>query len=412
MSMNFGPLSADGGERRLNVLITRAKRRLEVFTSLTAADIDLNRVSRRGPAAFKTFLAFVERGGFADDPADEGDRAKQGTGGSSVFATAVIDALAARGLAAEARVGAGGLVIDVAVIDPTDASRYALAVLTDGPGYAAARSARERDASREGVLKMMGWNTLRVWSLDWFNRPGEQADRIVAAVEAATRGDEGEAEPVADAPAPRAPAAGIERAEAEGPVEVTLVPYREAAFKKIPRKNLDDLDTNALVDLVVRVVEVEEPVHGDEVTRRAADIYKVERLTAKLRGTLEAALSDAVHAGRLDGSTAAGQQWFSLPGAVSTRLTAPRSRAEVASAGLRRPDRLPPAELRVALEQVVASAIGVSVDDAVSEAARRLGYSSVRKPLRAVIERELKALLDFGVLVNEGGALGVAGGGA
>jgi len=401
VSMNFGPLSADGGERRLNVLITRAKRRLEVFSSLVAGDIDLNRVSRRGPAAFKTFLAFAERGGFAD----EGGRASGGE--PSVFERAVIDALASRGLAAEAQVGAGGMVVDVAVIDPTDESRYALAVLTDGPGYAAARSARERDASREGVLKMMGWNTLRVWGLDWFNRPGEQADRIVAAVEAATRGDQAEevGAPSEAGAVAAAAAEGIQRAEAEGPAEFQPVPYREASFKKTPRKDLDGLDANALMDLVVRVVEIEEPVHGDEVTRRAADIYRVERLTAKLRKLLEAALSDAVHAGRLDGSSG----FYSLPGAVSTRLAGPRSRAEVASAGLRRPDRLPPAELRVVLEQVVGSAIGVSVDDAVSEAARRLGYRSVRKPLRAVIERELKALLDFGVLVNEGGALGIAG---
>ena len=94
---------------------------------------------------------------------------------------------------------------------------------------------------------------------------------------------------------------------------------------------------------------------------------------------------------------------------MTTRLTTPRSRADVASAGLRRPDRLPPAEMRLALEQVVASSIGVSADDAVAEAARRLGYSSVRKPLRAVIERELRVLLEFGVVVESGGALGMAG---
>ena len=403
LTMNFGPLSNDGGERRLNVLITRAKKRLEVFSSITADDIDLSRISRRGPAAFRTFLRYAERGAFVN-ASEPGDEAQAAAPGLSVFEESVKAALEAAGHTVEARVGEAGFTVDLAVVDPENEGRYLLGIACDGPGYGACRSARERDSSREFILKMRGWKVHRLWELDWFNRPQEQLGQIARAIEAARSGtapDEPES--------PASSAAAIEREAAAEPSDegrfagIPSMPYEEAGFKKIPRKDLDDLDVFQRMELVEKIVQVEGPVHGEEVVRRAADIYKTDRLTSKLSDLMESALVDAVNAGKLE----EGGGFYSLPGV--SKVQSVRSRADVESSGLRKPEMLPPAELRFALESVVGVAIGVSRDEAVIQASRLLGFTSTRSSLREVLERELKALVGYEVLEEKDGALFVTG---
>lgn len=396
LTMNFGPLSNEGGERRLNVLITRAKQRLEVFSSITADDIDLARVSQRGPAAFRTFLRYAQTGTFDG-------RALASDVVLTVFEQSVVDALRDAGYTAQAHVGEAGFYVDLAVLDPDDPGRYLLGITCDGPGYGACRSARERDSSREFILKMRGWAIHRLWELDWFNRPQEQLQLILDAIETAKSG-------VEDGALPRKPKSkpAIEREAVTAPAEggrfagIPSAAYVEARFKKIPRKDLDDLDVFQRMELVQKIVEIEAPVHADEIVRRAADIYKVDRLTGKLSGLLESALGDAVNAGKLEN----GLEFYSLPGVSSVNVV--RSRADVESSGLRKPEMLPPAELRFALESVARVAIGVSHEDAVIEASRLLGFASTRSNLREVIERELNTLLGRGILEERDGALFVA----
>lgn len=396
LTMNFGPLSNDGGERRLNVLITRAKKRLEVFSSMTADDIDLSRVTKRGPAAFRTFLRYAQTGTFDGRPPAPGSDL-------TVFEQSVIDALRDAGHAVEARVGEAGFYVDLAVVDPDTPGRYLLGVTLDGPGYGACRSSRERDSSREFVLKMRGWRVHRLWEIDWFNRPAEQLGKIVEAIETARSGEK-----VSSSPNLKSPPT-IERLAVGGSAldrfsGIPTGPYVEAKFKRMPRKELDELDVFQRIELVTKIVEIEGPVHGEEVMRRAADIYHVERMTSKLTRLLEDTLADAVNAGKLEN----GLGFYTLAGVSMVGVV--RSRADVASSGLRKPEMLPPAEVRFALERVAAVAIGVSRQDAVIEASRLLGFASTRSNLREVIERELEALIGRGVLEQRGGGLFVVGG--
>ena len=401
MSMNFGPLSNEGGERRLNVLITRAKRRLEVFSSITADDIDLSRVSKRGPEAFRTFLRYAQTGRF--DSADR-DAAEPVT----AFERQVIAALREAGYDPVAHVGDRGFSVDLAVPDPDQPGRYLLGILTDGPAYGRCRSARERDASREQILKMRGWSIHRLWQLDWFNRPQQQRQQIVAALEAARAG---EATATTTPPPPPPPPPGVERAPASDPDETAAQneiadrfagipnrPYRQADFKKIPRKDLEDLDLFQRLDLVRRVVEIEGPVHREEVIRRAADLYRVDRLTDKLAGRLGSALDDGVRNKTL---TVEGE-FYRLAGQAP--LDAVRRREDVASAGLRKPERLPPAEIRLALTAIIDRAIGVSREEAVIETSRLLGFTSTRRPLREAIEAQLDELVQQGTVADRGDA--------
>ena len=177
-TMDFGPVSKDGGERRLNVLITCAKSRCEVFSSITADDIDLSRARSRGAAVLKAFLNYAHKR-ILDIP-----RAT-GLPFGSEFEEEVAKALTSLGYQVDAQVGIAGFFVDLAVRDPNTPGKYLIGIECDGATYHSSRSARDRDRLREQVLIDRGWKIHRIWSTDWFHRPDEQLRRTVAAIEAA-----------------------------------------------------------------------------------------------------------------------------------------------------------------------------------------------------------------------------------
>ena len=177
--MRFGPLGMSGGDRRLNVLISRAKRRCEVFASMTDEDIEMDfAISRPGVYAFKLFLHFARTGELS--LVETGAQDRQGMLEGEVAA-----ALQERGYQVRRNVGIAGLFIDLAVADPDRQGRYVLGVEFDGTSYRSGRSARDRDRIRRAVLEDHGWAMHRLWSIDWFQRPAEELDRLVAAIETA-----------------------------------------------------------------------------------------------------------------------------------------------------------------------------------------------------------------------------------
>ena len=157
-AMNFGPLNRAGGERRLNVAVTRAKEQVVVFSSIHGSQIDLSRTSAVGAAHLQAFLDFAEKG-VSPVPASA-------TADAGVFPAAVAACLRDHGWTVDEHVGASGYRIDLAV-RRKEGDGYLLAIECDGPSYAAQRTARDRDELRASVLKSLGWHVTRLWSVDW-----------------------------------------------------------------------------------------------------------------------------------------------------------------------------------------------------------------------------------------------------
>lgn len=169
----FGPINATGGERRLNVLFTRAKHRLDVFCSFNPADLRVSPDSPRGLQVFRDYLVYAE-------DADWAHGRETGRAPDSDFEIAVAAALEARGYTVRCQIGIAGYFIDLGVLHPDHPGRFILGVECDGASYHSSRSARDRDRLREQVLTHeYGWKIHRVWSTDWFRNPVEQTDRIV-----------------------------------------------------------------------------------------------------------------------------------------------------------------------------------------------------------------------------------------
>lgn len=174
LTMNFGALNNEGGEKRLNVAVTRARAELHIYASLTAEKIDLTRTNAIGVSHLKTFLDYAERGAIALPAADRGSLGPT----ESPFEDAVVRSLEAMGWQVRPQIGVSLFRIDIGVVHPDHAGAYLAGVECDGASYHSSSSARDRDKIREAVLRGLGWEIVRIWSTDWFMNPMAASQRV------------------------------------------------------------------------------------------------------------------------------------------------------------------------------------------------------------------------------------------
>lgn len=397
VSMNFGPVSNEGGERRLNVLISRAKSRCEVFASITDEDIDLERGRGKGTAALKLFMHYA-RTGRMHAVADK-DQQKEG-----VFEQEVAAALRSRGYDLHTNVGVAGFFVDIAIADHDKPGRYVLGIECDGESYRNAKSARDRDRLREQALRDKGWNVHRVWSSEWFRRPSAQLDALVAVIEAA----KAEPDPLAVETVSRSRAVPVDfkSIEHDDYVEVGLVAveishaqaYVEAAFP-VPRQQyeLHLVPSTRMAAIVRDVVQIEGPIHRSEVVARIRTLWDLQRAG----GRIQAAVDEGINHAAGEGMVTREGEFLLWP----DREIVVRDRSEVVSTTLRRPELLPPMEIDVAIQSLVKENLGATFDEVSLHVSRRLGYRTTSAQLRAALVMRAEALVAKRVLELRGGVL-------
>lgn len=165
VSMNFGPLNRAGGERRLNVAVTRARREIVVFSTLRPDQIDLSRTRAKGVEHLKAYLEYAERGPRALAAALQ---TAHTDAFDSLFESEVAAFLREQGYDVHTQVGCSGYRIDLAVVAPGHPGRYLLGIECDGATYHRTATARDRDRLRQSVLEGLGWKIHRIWSTDWW----------------------------------------------------------------------------------------------------------------------------------------------------------------------------------------------------------------------------------------------------
>ena len=178
MSMNFGPLNREGGWRRLNVAVTRARQEMMVFSSFDPSFIDLNRTNARAVADLKHFIEFAQRGPVALAQAVRGS-----VGGyDSPFEEAVANGLRRKGWHVVPQIGVSRFRIDLGIVHPDKPGDYLVGVECDGATYHSAATARDRDKVRSSILQGLGWKLLRLWSTEWWIDKEGALDRLDAAI--------------------------------------------------------------------------------------------------------------------------------------------------------------------------------------------------------------------------------------
>jgi very-short-patch-repair endonuclease len=262
MRYQWGPLLRDGGERRLNVAATRARRRLTVVSSFSSHDVDPSRLTAPGARMLAEYLEYARAGGvpvaaagYARQPPDGGGTgryAPDGSGGDAdAFHADVAARLAELGITVVPQYGVGGYRVDFAAAHPDDPSRMILAIEADGAGYRNSGSVRDRDRLRKEHLERLGWQVHRLWSTAWFTDPAGELAKLRAAFDSAVSaappsppagetqpGPDTETAPVAEPepePAPRAalrpeaPPQPEQGPAPEAPPEVEEEPWPRAA---------------------------------------------------------------------------------------------------------------------------------------------------------------------------------------
>jgi len=304
-TVNFGPLNRDGGERRLNVAITRARQELRVFSSLRADQINLARTQAVGVRDLKSFLDFADRG--AVSLAEE---VRPGQGGfESPFEEAVAAALVRKGWTVCTQVGVSAFRIDLAVVHPDAPGAFLAGVECDGATYHRSATARDRDKLREHVLRRLGWEILRVWSTDWWIDPAGTLDKVHRALQGLLEASRTQRATEANPPGESAP---LETGHSEDgtmdgpPVELVASPWRpdsdlpeepgttpggEDGGEDLAKVEADVFLSPAydpvLTGMIAHVVETEGPILDEVLARRIARMHGWLRTGTRIQARVE-----------------------------------------------------------------------------------------------------------------------------
>ncbi len=377
LRQNFGPLLAEGGERRLNVLITRARKRCEVFSNITADDIRLDG-PRAGVQALKRYL-HLAKDGITDVPLTTG------LSEESPFEEEVSAALRDAGLDVDTQVGTEGYRIDLGVVDPEHPGSYILGIECDGATYHSARSARDRDKLRQRVLEIRGWKLHRIWSSDWWQDREGETRRLLAAIEAATLArHQPEPPPAIAQPEP-------------GPVIVERAGARRSAPPRpyVVASPIICGSESELGAYMLAVVEAEGPICRELLLSRLLTASGRARSSANTRRWLEAVIGSNLSGVRVSSEAL----YFD-----ASQLGAPRDWS-ARPANERKAEFVTEPEMAAALREVVGESFGVSEEEACKGAYLLLGFRRTTASGMARAKHVVDRMLASKVFVQGDGGL-------
>ncbi|MBB3931126.1 hypothetical protein GGR25_002176 [Kaistia hirudinis] len=394
-SMAFGPISTEGGERRLNVLFTRARYRTEVFVSFQSGDIDLARSRSVGARVFKRFLQYGETGVLAEPRA-------LGADPDSEFEVAVADVVRAMGHAVDLQVGSAGFKIDMAVHHPERLGQYMLAIECDGATYHSAVWARERDRLRQEVLEELGWRFHRVWSTDWFHRRSDEVRRLQTALrDAVNHVPHRPVEPADPEPEPyvveEEPGEDVKPAPSSGR---QLPEYVLADFPIPFGQEPHEVSIRELAPILQRIIEIEGPIHQEEVARRLAGLFGKQKAGSRIAASVSTALRHLKSVNRE--ILAKDEFWCTTTQLVDVPLRN-RSRAPLS---LRKASMLAPIEISAAIRTVLDENGALPWNEIARAVAFLFGFQRTGPEFRPAIEPIAEEMLRRGEIVE--GAAGIS----
>jgi very-short-patch-repair endonuclease len=273
----FGPLTQDVGYRRLNVAITRARRRMSVLSSFSHFDVDLNRSGSRGVRLLKTFLQYAASGASSLPGGEEVGRMPV-----NAFEADIQAALEARGIRVLPQYGTSRFCIDLVATHPDKPGLPVLAIECDGQTYHSSATARDRDRLRQEQLMRQGWRFHRIWSTDWFHRREEEIERAVTAFNEAVAASD-------KSPTPPSPAGSTG-------IRSTATPRRNGARPTIrpgvPHTDYSDRELRALVKWIVSDGRLRT---DDELMKEMLNELGLRRLGDRMRTRFAEAIAGADH---------------------------------------------------------------------------------------------------------------------
>ena len=379
VTSSFGLVNKEGGERRLNVLITRARLGMEVFCNFTADDLETKSTTPFGMKALKSFLKYAETGSLEKNH-------ETGKETDSPFEDEVISAIVNElGYEVEPQVGSAGFFIDIAVKDPVKPGKYILAVECDGASYHSSASARDRDRLRQNILESMGWKFHRIWSTDWFRSRDNQIELLKIAIEKAVQSSNTPIEK-------QTPIATKGKNDAIPRNDVKSVESKSKKYKvlnQIPDLNRSggilEMSTKKIAEHIDAIISYEGAIHIKDVAKRITDAYGVGRVGKNI--------FDCIYSGANYGHK---KQWFYFKENIlykdKSKKVEIRERSDLSS-NLKHIEHIPKEELQQAIINTIEMAFSIKEQEVISDALSLIGFNRATEKASDVIKKEIKNLL-------------------
>ena len=393
--MNFGPLSRVGGERRLNVAITRAKHNVKLVGSIRPTDIDLDRVSADGPKLLRAYIDFAMNGPeVLTRETTESDIVEH----DSPFEASVYNFLDRKGYKLATQVGCSGYRIDMAVRHPTLNGIFVLGIECDGAAYHSARTARERDRLRQEVLEGMGWKIYRIWSTDWIKDCVTEGNRLTSAIEDAIANygaiDEPSNEETTIELNPDDFVSVDEKVVSVSDMEnpYGFEPPIKTSFSSLPRNHQGYLQ---IEDCIMLLVNEQFPLHYDLMCQRLASLYGREKATSVVRDNVNYGL-------RKLGGKVVRKGDFIFPakcGEITVRVP-----------NTRKIDHISVDELAQAMLTIATQCVGTNRESLCVETARVFGFNRTGQKITTAMKAACELLISQGKIKDVGGKLNISNG--
>lgn len=385
ISMNFGPLNKVGGERRLNVAVSRARKEMIVFSTMTGNQINLNNTKSKGVIGLKHFLEYAEKQ-ILSETAHTDAVAK-----NMSIQNSICKALINKGYTVKTEVGLSDFKIDVAVVDPRNKSNYILGILLDGDTYRNTQTTRDREIVQPAVLKGLGWNVVRVWSVDWFKQPEVVLDRLEEIINEAQIEKEDVKEPE-----------NTSGQEEPKVIKSFSVSTEEILVDSPETKAIDYPDINypysddeySYADMVIKT---EQPIMYTLLCKRVASYLGISRVTSTSQTVVDSIMSKYYTRNDRDNKVICENadilnSWDSY-------------RPNTDDYKRRTIEDIPSIELEVALLEVVGQNLSIPEDPLTLNAAKRMGFARRGTNVDAALKIVLAKLIAEKKLFNVDGMI-------
>lgn len=362
LTLNFGPLNQAAGWRRLNVAVSRARREMVIFASMTSSMIDLNRTGSKGVAGLKAFLEYAEKGMTA--PVVASKDLKLPIKGIGYH---IAEDLQKMGFDCRYNIGVSGFKIDCAVLDPKNKKRFLLGIVCDGAPAYAIKSSKDRNILQMQILKTLGWNTVRVWTLNYINNPKREIKRIKDILDVLT---------------------GVAKEKKSGAGKYMRV-YKLAGIKLESANSdyfKDEANEKDIIAKINNIVSDEEPIARTFLLKRVLNSYGLLKAGEKVMQRLNALVDKS----GLEKETHNGVDFF----LKSVKGQSTEYYRNDKSLNVNRTIReISPYEIIAAAKSVVEDKISIMYDDLIRETAAALGY---KKPNNEVLD-SITYAVDLGI---------------
>lgn len=402
VSMNFGPLNRAGGERRLNVAVSRARYEMIIYSTLRSEMIDLNRTSSIGVAGLKRFLEYAEKG----TRSTISSVPRQLSEATVSIETIIADRLRSLGYTVHTDIGCSGYKIDIGIVDTENTSKYQLGIICDGKNYKRTKTARDREIVQNNVLKALGWDIYRIWTMDWWEKPDEVIATIQEAIARKKSSKVGSMTTAGINSTPTevaapAPTAQITNNEISFVLKASPVaPEKQAAsvlstqnrieqkykFAKITPYSYSPEDFfftdsySILLSQIRKIMESEAPISKSLLCKKILSEWGISRLGTRVEAQIETALDTLnIYRTEYEGLVFC---WNDKEQCASYSIYRPVSDREATD--------IPPEEIANAIRQLLTDSISLPAADLIKACAQQFGFARMGSNIDAAMQRGIR----------------------